>query len=132
MRKSSFTLLAQLSFLVSAAQFDLTSNLKVCLPFSGNTSDYSGYNNHGVLSGNVTLTTDRFGSPNSAYKFSGGMNDYIALNNFDQIIPDHQLTISIWAKVWIKTSTCLFILNPDNAWDRCVGCAEYSGVGLVW
>jgi hypothetical protein len=132
MRRSSFIPLALLSVLFSGAQVDLTSNLKVCLPFTGNPNDFSGYNNHGIISGNVSLTTDRFGAANRAYHFTGALNDFVAVNHFDQIIPNNQLTIAMWAKVEHQTSTCLFILNPDNAWDRVVGCAEYSGVGLVW
>lgn len=41
-------------------------------PFSGNTDDLSGRGNNGVIYGDVTLTTDRCGNSNSAYRFNGG------------------------------------------------------------
>lgn len=44
------------------------------LPFNGNMNDVSGNNNHGIPGNSPTLTTDRFGNPNSAYLF-GGFND---------------------------------------------------------
>jgi hypothetical protein len=40
--------------------------------FTGNAADSSGMGNHGTITGNVTLTTDRCGRPNSAYLFNGG------------------------------------------------------------
>lgn len=35
----------------------------------------------------------------------------------------------MWAKTTLNTSNCLFILNPDNYNDRCVGCAGYDNAG---
>ena len=43
--------------------------------FTENALDSSGNGNHGVVHG-ATLTTDRFGNPNSAYSFDG-VDDYI-------------------------------------------------------
>lgn len=48
-------------------------------PFSGNANDVSGNGNNGNVNG-ATLTTDRFGNPNSAYLFNG-VNNYIDLGN---------------------------------------------------
>jgi hypothetical protein len=48
-------------------------------PFSGNATDISGNNNNGTVY-NATLTTDRFGNPNSAYNFNG-TNAYIHVPN---------------------------------------------------
>lgn len=39
-------------------------------PFNSNANDMSGYNNNGITI-NTTLTTDRFGNPNTAYLFNG-------------------------------------------------------------
>jgi ligand-binding sensor domain-containing protein len=111
---------------------DCASDLKVCMPFSGDAQDYSGQGNHGTVNGAVGLTSDRFGTPNSAYYFSGGASDNISIANFGSFIPDDELTISMWAESDVQTSTCLFMLDPDNAQDRCVGCAMYTGVGLIW
>ena len=51
------------------AQSFLTNGLVAYYPFSGNAKDMAGTNN-GVSYG-ATLTTDRFGNPNSAYLFNG-------------------------------------------------------------
>lgn len=48
-------------------------------PFNGNANDVSGNGNNGSVSG-ATLTTDRFGNPNSAYLFNG-LNSYISIGN---------------------------------------------------
>jgi len=108
------------------------ASLKVCMPFTGNALDNSGNNNHGTVNGAVALTTDRFGAPNSAYHFTGSMPDNISINTFGGFIPNDELTISMWALSDFHTSACLFMLNPDNANDRCVGCAMYLTQGLVW
>lgn len=116
------------------AQVDLTSNLKVCMPFGGNANDLSGSGNNGIVS-NATLTTDRFGNANSAYHFDNTLNSHIAINSFSTIASTNELTISMWAKADITTSNCLFALSPDNQNDRCVGCAQYSDAGstmMVW
>lgn len=116
------------------AQIDLTSNLKVCMPFNGNANDLSGNLNNGAVSG-TTLTTDRFGNPNKAYQFSNVNNSHIAISSFSAIAPTNELTISMWAKVDQITSNCLFTLDPDNMNDRCVGCAQYldgSSTMMVW
>ena len=52
------------------------NGLKLAMPFNGNANDISGNNNNGVVT-TATLTADRFGNPNSAYKF---------LNNGDKIV----------------------------------------------
>jgi hypothetical protein len=126
----NFSLLFAAAF--SMAQVNLTANLKLCMPFSGNTNDLSGNNNNGTISGSVTLTSDRFNQPNKAYQFVGGTNDYIAISAFTNVATNNELSISIWAKVDVMTSTCLLSLLPDNSSDRCVLCAQYSGVGLIW
>ena len=46
--------------------------------FNGNANDVSGNGYDGTVNG-ATLTTDRFGNPNSAYDFDG-VNDYISLD----------------------------------------------------
>ena len=115
------------------SQVNLTLNLNVCLPFNGNANDLSGNSNNGTVNG-ATLTTDRFGTANSAYQFNGA-SDYISLTNFASIVPTNELTISIWAKCDLTTSNCLFMLSPDNASDRCLGAAQYSNSGstmMIW
>ena len=120
-------------FCSTNAQINLTSDLKVCMPFNGNATDLSGIGNNGVVS-NATLTTDRFGNPNSAYQFNG-TNSHISLSSFTNIASTNEITISMWAKCDVVTSNCLFILNPDNQTDRIVGCAQYiNGASsmMIW
>lgn len=126
-------LFASLFFTAIAYSQDLTSNLKVCMPFNGNANDVSGSGNNGTISGS-TLTTDRFGNALSAYQFNGTSN-YISIANFANVAPTNELTISMWAKSDQTTSNCLFMLSPDNVADRCVGCAQYANGGstmMIW
>jgi hypothetical protein len=117
----------------SSSQVNLTSDLKVCMPFNGSSTDLSGMGNNGVVT-NATLTSDRFGNPNSAYQFNG-LNSHISLSSFASIAPTNEITISMWAKCDVVTSNCLFILNPDNQTDRLAGCAQYINGGssmMIW
>jgi hypothetical protein len=117
-----------------AGQVNLISDLKVCMPFNGNAMDMSGNSNHGTVF-NSTLTTDRFGNSNNAYQFSNSVGSHISIKSFSAVAPSNELTISLWAKADFITSNCLFILNPDNQSDRCVGCAQYingSGTAMIW
>jgi hypothetical protein len=118
----------------SMAQVDLTSNLKVCMPFTGNANDLSGNSNNGTVV-SATLTTDRFGNANSAYRFDRNDDSHIAIGSFLAIAPTNELTISMWAQSDVTTSNCLFTLFVDNQSDRCVGCAQYSNGGstmMLW
>jgi hypothetical protein len=56
-----------------------TNGLLAWYSFNGNANDGSGNGNNGTVSG-ATLTTDRFGNPNSAYSFNG-ISDFIVINN---------------------------------------------------
>lgn len=117
-----------------SAQIDLVSDLKVCMPFNGDATDMSGQGNNGIVT-NATLTTDRFGNANSSYKFHRTSPTFISINSFGTIAPTNEITISLWAKPDYLTSNCLFILNPDAASDRCVGCAQYKNglsTQMIW
>lgn len=65
-------------------------------PFNGNANDQSGFNNNGVVY-NATLTTDRFGTNQSAYYFDGS-GDYIFFPNMFQFHITGDATISFWMK----------------------------------
>jgi len=69
-------LLAILNSLISPPS-TLTSGLIAYYPFTGNAIDSSSNGNNGTVNG-ATLTTDRFGVSNSAYKF--GTNKNIIVN----------------------------------------------------
>jgi hypothetical protein len=72
-----------------------TSNLVAYYPFNGNANDESGNNLHGTVSG-ATLTTDRFGNPDSAYSFNG--NDIITVAHNDILNSSNELSFSVWIK----------------------------------
>lgn len=57
----------------------LADGLVAHYKFDGNANDSSGNGNNGVVHG-ATLTTDRFGNANSAYKFDGE-DDWIQVPN---------------------------------------------------
>lgn len=61
-------------------------------PFNGNANDESGNENHSTVHG-ATLTTDRFGNPNSAYSFDG-VDDYIKASA--DYLPKAERTVSLW------------------------------------
>lgn len=64
-------------------------------PFCGNANDYSGNNNHGLISNNsIHITTDRNGNPSSAYQFNN--NGFIDLGNLN--LPE-SFSVSLWYKV---------------------------------
>lgn len=70
-----------------------TNCLSAYYPFNGNANDVSGNNNNGVVHG-ATLTTDRFGNPNSAYSFDG-ISDYIFVEN-STTFPQNAISICFW------------------------------------
>jgi len=62
-------------------------------PFCGNANDVSGNGFNGTVNG-ATLTTNRFGTPNSAYAFNGN-NGHITVNGNARFVSP-QMTISTW------------------------------------
>ncbi|WP_299527955.1 LamG-like jellyroll fold domain-containing protein [uncultured Lutibacter sp.] len=101
-QKLLFLLLFGCSFLTVNTQ-----NLVAYYPFNGNANDESGNANHGTVNG-ATLTTDRFGSTDSAYEFDG-IDDFIQVTNSSSLdITGNELSINMW----------LYNDNPDtsNLW----------------
>ena len=75
-----------------------TNNLNDCLvayfPFTGNTNDESGNNNHGVATGG-SLTSNRNNIPNKAFLFDG--DDYLkVLNSLSLSSIGNSITIAAW------------------------------------
>lgn len=67
-------------------------------PFNGNANDESGNGNNGVVSG-ATLSADRKGKANSAYRFNGfGSNNHIKVMN-SNTLKFSEMSISIWYKI---------------------------------
>lgn len=79
---------------------DITEGLVAYYPFNGNSDDESGNGNHGTVRGNVVLTTDRFGNPNSAYQFPGQPFNYISVPDNETL---HCSTFTLNA--WIYSDT---------------------------
>lgn len=69
-KSSMYVVLLCLVHQVIVAQINLSQKLVAYYPFKGNANDASFNTNNGTVNG-ATLTTDRFGSSNSAYYFNG-------------------------------------------------------------
>jgi len=74
---------------------DLLNSLVAYYPFNGNATDESGTGNNGVVN-NATLTTDRFGNPNSAYSFNGS-NSYIEVPD-NASMESQNVTLAAWVE----------------------------------
>jgi hypothetical protein len=70
------------------------NKLLLSLPFDGNANDVSGNGNNGVVH-NATLTIDRFGNPNRAYRFDG-QTSYIEVTNGRGLSFSNDFSISLW------------------------------------
>ena len=90
-----------------------TNGLVAYYGFNGNANDLSGNYNHGYVRG-ATLTSDRFGNPNSAYYFGGrGSNNYIRVNQDNSLNLYNTVSISFWM---MQTSSAGTIWN-NNGWS---------------
>jgi hypothetical protein len=108
-----------------------TNGLVAYYPFNGNANDASGNGNNGTVYG-ATLTTNRFGEANQAYRF-GGTAAYITAP-LSSTVFSNDFTASVWfnasdiANSW---PTLLFeenqSLNMQIAGLAC-GCGAYSGL----
>lgn len=88
-----FTITLGLAVQVQAQSF-LTNGLVLYYPFNGNANDASGNGNNGTVNG-ATLTTNRFGVPDSAYYFNGVSSDILVPETiFGPTI--EACTLSIW------------------------------------
>lgn len=92
------------------AAADLTSGLVAFFPFTGNANDASGHGNHGTVNG-PTLTTDRFGNPNSAYHF--GEFDFIEVSASPTLDIQGSITLSAWT-LMESTQSCQTIFDKDS------------------
>jgi hypothetical protein len=105
-----------------------SDNLVAFYPFSGNAHDSSGNGLNGIVT-RATLTTDRFGNPNSAYHFSGG-NQCIRVPNFPLLTSN--FTVSVWMRTrgGSKLQICLqYNFVPNHIWNLSYDHGAY-GVGF--
>jgi len=78
---------------------DLSAGLMGYYPFNGNANDESGNGNDGTIVGPTTLTTDRFGNPDSAYHFAGVDVNTGFINIWNSsTLSLETFTIAIWFK----------------------------------
>ncbi len=84
---------------LACQEVDLKEGLVLYYPFNGNADDASGNNVNGKVFG-ATLTADRNGNKNSAYRFDGD-RDYVEVgstSDFNFIHDGSDFTISTWVK----------------------------------
>ncbi|HCA42588.1 MAG TPA: hypothetical protein DEP28_04965 [Bacteroidetes bacterium] len=93
----------------------LPPQLVLHLPFNGNALDASGYNNHPSIV-NASLTQDRFGFQNSAYKFNG-VNNYIEIPNSSSLSYFQGITLSTWVYIdqWYGNTFAPLIAKSTNS-----------------
>jgi len=85
------------------AQNNLTNGLVAYYQFNGNANDMSGKGNH-LLANGGSLTTDRFGQANSAYRITPGQ--YLYNNNLSfTLSPTNSYTFCIWVRIEVFDNT---------------------------
>lgn len=93
---------------------NLANGLVGYWPFCGDANDESGNGNNGTVNG-ATLTSDRFGNPNSAYDFDG-VNDYINIGN-PIGTQTTDFSVSFWAKRNLNGGGIAIAKKPnDGVW----------------
>jgi len=124
MKKTIFIFFA-LAAMICNAQVNLSANLELCMPMSGNANDLSGNGNNGIVLG-ASLTTDRFGNLNSAYSFNG-INNYIVVNaspSLGNTEANNEISITAWCKInnWYSGWNVFAVVNKyylptDYGWE---------------
>lgn len=104
---------------------NLKSGLLAHYKFDGNVGDSSGNNNHGTIFGNLSFTTDKAGTANSAANFDG-VDDYVIANEAGNLSPA-AITISAY---YNTSSTDIQNLLCKRKSYNAAG--EGSNVGLSW
>jgi hypothetical protein len=100
MHMKSITFLAIVIFLPLSLFAQVpTAGLVAYYPLNGNATDMSGNGNNGTIL-NATLTSDRFGNPNSAYEFGGFYNQgYIHVPNSTSLQFSTGAAVSAWVRL---------------------------------
>lgn len=101
-------------------QSSLTNGLVAHYPFDGNANDASSNGNHGIVSGALP-DLDRYGFPNSSFKFTGTTNQ-IRLN-LGAIYFTSDFSISVWVKFDD------FIAGYPTIVDADTGFVRFSALG---
>jgi serine/threonine protein kinase len=125
---SVLCLAALLGWLLKHPKESLTNGLVAYYPFNGNANDAVGTNN-GTVYG-ATLTTDRFGLTNTAYRFNG--TSWVQLP--DGILPVAALefTLSVWVLADSRPYTKMGIVGQTSRKGECGISTEGCGVKLQY
>jgi hypothetical protein len=89
----------------------LNQGLVAYYPFDGNARDQSGNGNNGEVH-NATLTTDRFGNPNSAYSFDGS-GSYIKVVNGVPFDFSNIFSVAFWISPSTVQNTYAAIISKS-------------------
>ena len=95
---------------------DPTTDPIAYYPFNGNANDETGNGHDGTVYG-ATLTSDRFGNANSAYRFDG-VDDYIQVFNTSGFgFNNNSFSVSLWVQIVNNTNTLYdhFICLSDSS-----------------
>jgi hypothetical protein len=112
---------------LSANDF-LNKGLVAYYPFNGNANDYSG-NSYNATAIGVTLATDRFGTTNRCYSFSGN-STYVTCPPATYFNGDY--TISGWVNASTAQTWCRMIDFGNGAGsDNVLVTLNYAGFGTV-
>ncbi|MGO9611278.1 MAG: LamG-like jellyroll fold domain-containing protein [Verrucomicrobiia bacterium] len=97
-----------------STSYDVSSGLVASYPFNGNlTNDASGNGHNGIAVGGVSLTTDRFGNPNSALQ-DDGSTGYIRVPT--ELTTGNPFTWSVWFQPgFTDTNVTYNLLNQGGA-----------------
>ena len=93
-----------------------TPGLIAYFPFAGNANDASGHGHDGKVHG-ASLTTDRFGNPNSAYTFDG-FSSYIEVAHDSTLTPTAALSFGVWFQTNSTSQPGNIMIEGD---DQAVG-----------
>lgn len=126
--------LTTIFFLVLAfgafGQFTLTDSLQAYYPFNTNALDMSGNGNDGAINGAI-LTTDRFGSANSAFEFDGNTSHINLSRPFDYL----ERTVNIWFFSYNITAGAEIIYDSDNNFllygKTAFAAVEFAGIDSI-
>jgi hypothetical protein len=105
-----------------------TNGLVGYFPFNGNTNDETVNGNNGAVNG-ASLTTDRFGNPNSAYHFDA-VNDDISGTTNNWPFYKSPRTISLWCSIHtlVGESSSNHVLNYRLIQNNCANTITYEHV----
>jgi hypothetical protein len=97
------------------------------MPFESNASDYSGYNNDGMIYGGATSTEGKIGK---ALSFDG-VDDYVNTNDINEAEGINALTTEAWIKLGARASGVVnpVIIAKYYAWNLHI---NYNNNGFVF